>query len=893
MSGSTPLGGADAALTSVVERLIEKELASLAADGKNLRELVTPGEVLVATVRPSNGLTDILEILGNRVAAALPPELVPGDTIAVRVTGFDGERIVLQNLGPVVEEPPGSPAAPPPPAPPQLGAVSYVSDAAAAPESFGPDVPAAPPPATPPPTLPPSVLPIFAARAPSAAPEAPTDLAGSNIVPLPRDRSGGGGGSGSGGGSQRQRGEPGTPPENAAPQPTQEELAARFTVDVRLSRIIIGSRGTALRPIAPVPPPAEPAPDKIAFLSAEFSDLPDRTPRPDDGLPRVPVNPILFAKLPPTLPPGAELVEAEQQELFADIALPSDLLAPEAPGEELRASPLPPPVRGDVTVPRPLSGDGIPIPATPDRDGLAAPPSVPRSFVPAAPGRVAPQAPSAIPAYVESRTPVPRTPSPDAKLVPAPPVIEPPDAIEARIAAARTAPAVPAPTPVEEAQTSPHAALPGPVADHAPDSAVPLADASARASEALRAAGLRKPVAGGDTEAGLPVRRPFVPPLVFRPAAPVRDTGVPAPPLPGARLPAAPPVIPLRAMTPAPAAPAPAAAPAAGEHAPLAVPREAAALLRALNIPNSAGAAAAAKLALDRPQAVPAALEALERALPAGDPRTATLRTIAAFVARLDPAAPTFPTQLAAYVDHVIGGPEPVLRDLAAAEAIATRLGAGDAGAAPADAAATPPALLETLALARIAERAGAADAGLKTQIAQILALARLDPALEAATPQLHAALAALTAQQAGGSPPGTQAGTNVVEFAIPLPLTGEGNVARIRIERDASGARAKLDGDDFRIAFVLDTKHLGTVAIDLATVGRSVDIGVKTEAQRSAEVFKGALASLRQRLEQLRYRVASAHAGVARPGAVPERAWPPPAPTTPHDPRALVDRDA
>ena len=45
---------------------------------------------------PSNGLTDLLEIAGRRVAASLPPTVRPGDVLQVRVTGFDGGRILLQ-----------------------------------------------------------------------------------------------------------------------------------------------------------------------------------------------------------------------------------------------------------------------------------------------------------------------------------------------------------------------------------------------------------------------------------------------------------------------------------------------------------------------------------------------------------------------------------------------------------------------------------------------------------------------------------------------------------------------------------------------------------------------------------------------------------------------------
>ncbi|HEV2644062.1 MAG TPA: hypothetical protein VGT98_15225, partial [Candidatus Elarobacter sp.] len=95
MSGVDPLaafvaGGGDLAA------LIDTELAQLAADAKALSALLVEGIVVNARVLPSNGLTDLLEIAGRRVAASLPPTVRPGDVLQVKVTGFDGGRILLQ-----------------------------------------------------------------------------------------------------------------------------------------------------------------------------------------------------------------------------------------------------------------------------------------------------------------------------------------------------------------------------------------------------------------------------------------------------------------------------------------------------------------------------------------------------------------------------------------------------------------------------------------------------------------------------------------------------------------------------------------------------------------------------------------------------------------------------
>jgi len=72
------------------------------------------------------------------------------------------------------------------------------------------------------------------------------------------------------------------------------------------------------------------------------------------------------------------------------------------------------------------------------------------------------------------------------------------------------------------------------------------------------------------------------------------------------------------------------------------------------------------------------------------------------------------------------------------------------------------------------------------------------------------------------------------------------------------------LDGDNFHIAFVLDTKHLGTVAIDLRTVGRAYSLSVKTETLRSAQRFGDELSRLTDRLSSLRYQSKSVEAVVA-----------------------------
>ncbi len=104
MSAHVPLPDVAAAIAG--------ELAALAADAKTLAARLNAGDVVAAIVLPSNGLTDLLDIGGLRVAAELPPALLPGETITVQVVGFSGDRI---NLQVIATQPPPESAVPAPP----------------------------------------------------------------------------------------------------------------------------------------------------------------------------------------------------------------------------------------------------------------------------------------------------------------------------------------------------------------------------------------------------------------------------------------------------------------------------------------------------------------------------------------------------------------------------------------------------------------------------------------------------------------------------------------------------------------------------------------------------------------------------------------------------------
>ena len=337
------------------------------------------------------------------------------------------------------------------------------------------------------------------------------------------------------------------------------------------------------------------------------------------------------------------------------------------------------------------------------------------------------------------------------------------------------------------------------------------------------------------------------------------------------------------------------------------------ALLRALKLPVTPSGVAAASLALEQPHRLPAALAALERALPraSADPHVATLRTLLAFVGRIDPRSPVLAAQIAAYVDHVVDGAEPKLAMLLAASsaanssvpmapmrpsspqatAAATQASPDARADSPATSRSIPPSATTThdarpIPAAVAAERTSALAADLK----QTLLAVAGDPATPASlAPALGGALTALTAVQLTAAQT-LAAHPDGIAFTIPLTTPNGSATAQITVKRDApEGRGARVDADNFRIAFVLDTAHYGTVAIDLVTVGRDVTVDVRTEAAPAMRAFRDALGTLTARLEGLRYRVASAGASVGTTTTIAVDVPPQQAP----DPDATVDRSA
>jgi hypothetical protein len=248
-------------------------------------------------------------------------------------------------------------------------------------------------------------------------------------------------------------------------------------------------------------------------------------------------------------------------------------------------------------------------------------------------------------------------------------------------------------------------------------------------------------------------------------------------------------------------------------------------------------------------------LTRLEAALPqdARDARIATLRTLIGFTAKLDPSnTETLRAQISAYVSNVVEGVESKLAQLLQAHTDSDTV---------------------QHAQARVAERSAAISHDLKSVV---LSLLREPPGerTPAMTQALTETLITLTGVQVN-TLTSNQQSPGTIAFALPVYYHEGGKAAQIRISPDAKSRAAKMDGDNFHVSSVLDTAHLGTVAIDLQTTGRTVKVDVKTEHQRAAERFSDTLSSLRSRLEDLRYRVASAAAKAVRevPRTAPKNA--------------------
>lgn len=98
MSGIDPLLAMSARVAAAEAALLEAAI-NLGASAEILQAQISIGDVLAAKVLPPQNGQDFIELLGQRVAAQLPPGVHPGETLLLQVTGFAGQQIYVRNLG--------------------------------------------------------------------------------------------------------------------------------------------------------------------------------------------------------------------------------------------------------------------------------------------------------------------------------------------------------------------------------------------------------------------------------------------------------------------------------------------------------------------------------------------------------------------------------------------------------------------------------------------------------------------------------------------------------------------------------------------------------------------------------------------------------------------------
>lgn len=358
------------------------------------------------------------------------------------------------------------------------------------------------------------------------------------------------------------------------------------------------------------------------------------------------------------------------------------------------------------------------------------------------------------------------------------------------------------------------------------------------------------------------------------PAAPAQTTASTTPPQPQHAAPATPGVLDAKiaaAQTPrSVVAPPVHSARAASQVPPIATgiarAQTTSDVLRAARLPDTAFTRTVAAVAHQAPQRLAQVFARLDQVLAriAGDSRAATLRTLAAFTGRMNLAnSETLPAQIAAYVSHVIEGAETKVATLLQAYRIAAPAPEERTGSPLPGHAAAPVLHASTLQQGRIAHHTGEIEHDLKTLI---LSLIKDPPAgrTPAIAQALNESLITVTATQLNVLSANIEQ-PNAITLPLPAFFYEGGKPAHLRIARDEKRSRGGLDADNFHVAFVLDTKHLGTVSVDVQTASRNVKIDVKAEHTRAASAFSGTLNSLKARLESLRYRVSSASAQVAQ----------------------------
>ena len=320
---------------------------------------------------------------------------------------------------------------------------------------------------------------------------------------------------------------------------------------------------------------------------------------------------------------------------------------------------------------------------------------------------------------------------------------------------------------------------------------------------------------------------------------------------------------------------------------------EEAVLLARLNLPTTPALLAAARAAQNAPANLASAFARAQSALArfASQPAVSTVRAAMAFVSSLDPAnAVALPQQLAAYVRTILGSTEGALttlaENLATLEPNAASTHAPGALASTLETASAPP-LPDAARVVAAMQRPGEIVAPPVPTVASPAHEAAVVAAQNVLNQDVKSALIALARDPQSAASPGAanalgdavtaiaaaqvhvlaaNAAADPRTLVVPLPVFFRegGSATQLRIGRDAPGSKNAMNADNFTLGFLLDTKTLGTVAIEIETSGRAVSVKVKTERDGAAKRFREGFDALRDRFEALRYRVATMQAAVA-----------------------------
>jgi len=268
------------------------------------------------------------------------------------------------------------------------------------------------------------------------------------------------------------------------------------------------------------------------------------------------------------------------------------------------------------------------------------------------------------------------------------------------------------------------------------------------------------------------------------------------------------------------------------------------AALERLDVPATEQTIAAALPQANAPARLSAVLLNVSRLFDQLSPegRIVTLRTLAEFLARVDPQSALLESQIASFVDHIVTGGDRKLVTLLQALQVRQE--------------STNDEHAHLLATAHATERATALTHDLKTLLLD--ALSRQSTPV-AATTLLTEALEALTATQMTALH-AAKLQPRAWSFLLPIAFGTRHLSAQITVQRDAPpDALRPLDAANFHATLTLETRSLGQIRIELEAIDRVVQLSIEAPNQTATEYLQSRLEHLVTRIRRRAYTVGEA----------------------------------